>query len=198
MDGAGLPTSVSCSDTGVLPPPRYTPMSTTMPCMPPPHRRRTPLPAPWGTRSSTRHCRLRRTIESVISRIGAGIVSAALALGIAPVAAQSYATCIAYMEADAAYNEAILQLDGDYELAIKYEPDPVLREVRIFLGPPDNPRREAVEARVRAYLDAYGGPTSDVDSVMMELLEANRWHCCKRLEPVKAARRFGCRVQLER
>ena len=89
-------------------------------------------------------------------------------------AAQSDNTCIAYMEADAAY-QAVLQ---DIEA---FEKDSPLG-TELF-GRRDADRRKleaAAEVRARAYKEVYRGPTSKVPVVMEKLRRLDRIRCRKR------------------
>ena len=107
-------------------------------------------------------------------------------IGSSHVAAQSDETCIAYMEADAAY-EAVSQEHKDEEAAwLDSLPATNRDSMQYFsyiLGPTPIVRQEleaAAEARELAYRDAYRGPTSKVPVVMEKLRRLDRIRCRKR------------------
>ena len=81
----------------------------------------------------------------------------------------SDATCVAYMEADRRYetrqSERVPNAAFDAAASELGLTDPLEAE-----------RREA-------YLQAYRGARSADPVVMTRLLNADRWRCCKRLEP---------------
>ena len=95
--------------------------------------------------------------------------------------APSNATCMAYMEADQRYETKRREFDekmmteGQLHTFLETGQLPA---PRAFLGKAD--RREA-------YLQAYGGVKSSDPTVMTRLLNADRWRCCKRLEPNRRA-----------
>ena len=146
----------------------------------------------------------------------------------APAYAQSDETCVAYMEADVAYESAVNR-DGDVvksswayisasntwlsavgevqnrlnvqrEAENHIEARRLLREVEKALEisfsaqeAVSNARKKYEKflavarakfklARDSAYRAAYGGPTSDIDSVMNKLIAADRERCRERLE----------------
>ena len=108
-----------------------------------------------------------------------------------PLAAQSDATCIAYMEADAAYGASVREADAAYERAItdKIANRPLSDEAAMILrllGLPDaleakdTQLAEAADERERAYREAYEGPTSEIGSVMRKVITADRKRCRRR------------------
>lgn len=118
------------------------------------------------------------------------LAAAVVAFTTLSAAGQSDETCIAYMEADAAYHAKTRQLET---------PPPGIDPETHFavLGVLGLPKLgEAASVRLRACVAAYQGPTSEKDGVMIRLLEADRWRCCRRMEPARAVHRFGCRVTL--
>ncbi len=90
------------------------------------------------------------------------------------VAAQTDETCIAYMEADAAY-QAVLQEIGAFE-----KDSPLGTEL---FGRRYADRRKleaAAEVRARAYKEVYRGPTSKIPVVMEKLRRLDRMRCRRR------------------
>ena len=118
------------------------------------------------------------------------LVTALAVVAPLPVVAQSPETCIAYMEADAIYNEAKHQHDEACRAeAAKHESNK-LRVAAVWLCMADGPRdgksmHKIEEARRRAYRAAYSGPTSDIESVMTKLVRIDRIRCRKRFETVR-------------
>lgn len=96
--------------------------------------------------------------------------------------APSNATCVAYMEADQRYETKRRQIE-EMEQARAASGHATLSDARAFLGMPDPLKAE----RWEAYLLAYRGAKSSDPVVMTRLLNADRWRCCKRLEPNRRA-----------
>lgn len=94
----------------------------------------------------------------------------------------SNATCVAYMEADERYETKRRESD-EMENAGAASGLATVSDIRASLGMPDPLRAE----RREAYLQAYRGAKSTDPNVMTRLLNADRWRCCKRLEPNRRA-----------
>ena len=100
--------------------------------------------------------------------------------------AQSDETCIAYMEADAAYAVVTQEMKNAEEAWLRTVPAAERDKLQYFkhlLGP--NPAEQkrldlAANVRERAYRDAYRGPTSKVATVMERLRWLDRRRCRKR------------------
>ena len=104
---------------------------------------------------------------------------------------QSAETCIAYMEADAIYHEAVRQHDEACRAQAAKHEDNDLRVGTVLLclffdGPRDGkPMNEIEDERRRAYRAAYRGPISDIETVMTKLIRLDRIRCRKRFETVR-------------
>ena len=123
----------------------------------------------------------------------------ALALAVQPANAQSDETCIAYMEADAIYREKKQKLEVSCRCppsvhdVIRGKDSRILKILEPPDGKPVDPactfecliKLDDLETSwEKTYLEAYDGPTSDVDSVMEKLIRIDRVRCLKRFEMV--------------
>ena len=130
----------------------------------------------------------------MITKITLKIVATTLVIAFQPTYAQSEKTCIAYMEADAVYEESALKLE-------EFCPSDMVRNAIVLLGPPDNPqvnhnpileKAECISklqglqaSRNERYRKAYSGPTSKIDSVMDKLVRIDRIRCRYKFEIAK-------------
>ena len=120
----------------------------------------------------------------------------AVMLTASPSQAQSNKTCIAYMEADAAYEDSYRWLEDEIWRKIDRLPSDqrevarlrhsfyrlgkiTLDELAIEIGL-ETELDEIHRTRWNAYIEAYRGPVSSVSSVMTKILRADRKRCQKR------------------
>lgn len=112
-------------------------------------------------------------IHGLLPVARAAALAVSISLSALPAWAQSDETCIAYMEADAAYTAASDELDREIERRIGSA-----RSVNDLLKiNPGEARARLKLARRQAYLEAYRGPTSSIKSVMDKVLRADRRRC---------------------
>ena len=115
------------------------------------------------------------------------MVAATVALGASKVAGPSDSTCLAYIEADQRYDEAKQhhrEAKKRYQRAVANQGDSADGlEILVVLRADDEWLERAKSQRREEYLNAYKGIRSSNAEVMTQLLNADRWRCCKKFEP---------------
>ena len=114
------------------------------------------------------------------------VVAASVAMGAGKVADPSDSTCLAYVEADQRYDEAKQhhrEAKKRYQRAVANGGDYDGLDILVAVRADDEWLERAKSQRREEYLDAYRGIRSSNAKVMTKLLNADRWRCCKKLEP---------------
>lgn len=129
-----------------------------------------------------------------LGTLGLMVAATTVALGDNKATEPSNTTCIQYMEADQRYDEAKKrhrEAQKRYQGVLANRDDSkkltgvdILASIRVD---DDAPLEQAKSQRRDEYLSAYRGVRSSNREVMDRLLNADRWRCCKKLEPNRRA-----------